>query len=214
VAIYQTKNNNSVITLPAWSLFTLYLFFPLLQAYKKPVSKGQGHEAVYLDRTIEFLSMSSNLIETFSDTRPVSSLDDHRLATNQEVLDYLNKWEMDAQSHTELSKSEIARRILSDKLRFDFSSMVTGFHEVCNIALERFPGSTISPFRTNSDLVENIFCQERGHNGQNSNPTYAQYGPTMNSIILGQRTTTTSSNTGSVENLCFLKNGPLRSSKK
>ena len=111
------------------------------------MSKGQGHEAVYLDRTIEFLSMSSNLIETFSDTRPVSSLDDHRLATNQEVLDYLNKWEMDAQSHTELSKSEIARRILSDKLRFDISSMVTDFHEVCNIALERFPGSTISLFR-------------------------------------------------------------------
>lgn len=167
------------------------------------MSQGQGHEVVYLDKTIEFLSMTSNLVETFSDTRPVSSLDDHRLVTNQEVLDYFNNWEADAQTHTELRKPEIAKRLLSDKLRFGISSMVIGFHEVCKIALDRFPGSTISPFRTNSDLVENIFCQERGHNGQNTNPTYAQYGPTINSIILGQTTTTSSSNTGSVENLCF-----------
>lgn len=33
----------------------------LLQAYKKHVPQGQGHEAVYLDKTIEFLSMTSNL---------------------------------------------------------------------------------------------------------------------------------------------------------
>lgn len=178
------------------------------------MSQGQGHEAVYLDKTIEFLSMTSNLVETFSDTMPVSSLDDHRLVTNQEVLDCFNNWEADAQTHTELRKSEIAKRLLSDKLRFDISSMVIGFHEVCKIAFDRSPGSTISPFRTKSDLVENIFCQERGHNGQNTNPTYAQYGPTINSIILGQTTTTSSSNTGSAENLCFLKNGPLHLTKK
>lgn len=158
--------------------------------------------------------MTSSLVETFADTRPVSSLDDHRLARNQEVLDYLTTWEKDAENQTDLRKSERSKRLLSDKLRFDLSSMIIGFHEVCKIALQRFPGSTISPFRTNSDLVENVFCQERGHNGQNSNPTYAQYGPTMNGIILGQTTTTTSSNTGSVENLCFFKNGPLRPSNK
>ena len=50
--------------------------------------------------------------------------------------------------------------------------MVIGFHEV--------PPSTISPFRTNSDLVENIFCREQGHNGQNSNPTYPQYSSKVN----------------------------------
>ncbi len=83
--------------------------------------------------------------------------------------------------------------------------MILGFYEICKIASTQYPGSTVSPFRTNSDLVENIFCQERGHNGQNSNPTYAQYVPTMNSIILGQSTTTNRSNTRSVENLAFFK---------
>ena len=91
--------------------------------------------------------------------------------------------------------------------------MIIGFREVCRIAFARVPGSTISPSRTNSDLVKNIFCQERDHNGKNSNPTYAQYGPTMNSIILGQTTTTNCSNTGSVENLTFFKKGSLKPRK-
>lgn len=124
---------------------------------------------------------------------------------NEQVLTYLQKWEQDAEDHQELSKAERAKCLLSYKLRFDISSMIIGFKEVCNMGFSRFVGSTISPLHTNSNLVENIFCQERGHNGQTSNPTYAQYGPTMNSILLGQTTTTNCSNTGSVENLTFFK---------
>ena len=157
--------------------------------------------------------MASKIVDTFADKRPISSLDDHRLALNEQVLSYIQNWVQDAESHQELRKADREKRLLSYKPRFDLSSMIIGFPEVCKIAFERFPGSTISPSRTNSDLVENIFCQERGHNGQNSNPTYAQYGPTMNSIILGQTTTTNCSNTGSVENLTFYKNGNLRPKK-
>ena len=83
--------------------------------------------------------------------------------------------------------------------------MIVGFHEVCNIAFQRYPGSTISSFRTNSDLVGNVFCQTRGKNGQNANPTYVQYGPTMNGIIISQTTITSRSKTSSVENLSFYK---------
>lgn len=183
------------------------------QAYKRYMSQRRGSEPEHLDGTIAFINMTSKLIYTFADIRPISSLDDHRLAMNHEILEYFQKWEMDAQSHQELSKADCARRLLSQKLRFDISSMIIGFQEVCKIAFIRFPGSTISPFRTNSDLVENVFCQETGNNGQNSNPTYAQYGPTMNSILLRQTTTTSCSNTGSVENLTFFKSGNLRSNK-
>lgn len=156
------------------------------QAYERYMSQRQESEPGHLDGTIAFINMTSKLIDTFADTRPISSLDDHRLAMNHEILEYFQKWEMDAESHQELSKADRARRLLSQKLRFDISSMIIGFQEVCKIAFIRFPGSTISPFRTNSDLAENVFCQERGNNGQNSNPPYAQYGPTMNSILLGQ----------------------------
>ena len=55
----------------------------------------------------------------------------------------------------------------------------------------------------NSDLLENSFCQARGGNGQNSNPTYSQYGPTMNSILLGQTSSTTKSNTGETSSFSF-----------
>ena len=182
------------------------------------MSQRQESEPEHLDGTIAFINMTSKLIDTFADTRPISSLGDHRLAMNHEILEYfqkweMEKWEMDAESHQELSKADRARCLLSQKLRFDISSMIIGFQEVCKIALICFPGSTISPFRTNSDLVENVFCQERGNNGQNSNSTYAQYGPTMNSILLGQTTTTSCSNTGSLENLTFFKSGNLRSNK-
>lgn len=175
----------------------------------KETLQRQGN-AEYLDGTIEFVSMTSKIVATFADSRPISSLGDHRLALNQEVLEYMKIWETDTDLHQELSKTARGKRLLSQKLRFDISSMIIGFYEVCKIAFTRFPGSTISPFRTNSDLVENIFCQERGHNGQNSNPTYAQYAPTMNGIILGQTTTTSCSNTGSVENLTFFKKGNLK----
>ena len=149
--------------------------------------------------------MTSKIVDTFADRRPVSDLGDKRLAQNQQALDYFKNWEKDAASHTELDKTKQRKRLLSDKLRFDISSMIIGFYEICKLAFPRFPGSTISSFRTNSGLVENVFCQERGHNGQNSNPTYAQYGPTMNSILLGQSTHTNCSNTGSVERLTFFK---------
>ena len=179
--------------------------FASKKVYKRHL-QGQGKEAEYLDGTIEFVDMMSRLVDTFADRRPISSLDDHRMVLNEQVLTYLQKWEQDEQGHQELSKAERAKRLLSYKLRFDISSMIIEFQEVCKIAFSRFR----APSRTNGNLVENIFCQERGHNGQNSNPTYAQYGPTMNSILLGQTTTTNCSNTGSVENLTFFKNGNLK----
>jgi len=115
--------------------------------------------------------MASKIVDTIADKRPISSLDDHRLALNEQVLSYIQNWVQDADSHRELRKADREKRLISYKLRFDLSSIIIGFRQVCKIVFERFPGSTISPFRTNSDLFENIFCQERGDNGQNSNPT-------------------------------------------
>jgi hypothetical protein len=44
----------------------------------------------------------------------------------------------------------------------------------------------IIPSRVNSDVIENLFCQERSlHNGANTNPTFLGYCRTINSIILG-----------------------------
>jgi 5-enolpyruvylshikimate-3-phosphate synthase len=50
--------------------------------------------------------MMSKLIDMFADSQPISSLNDHRLALNSEVLAYLRQWQADADFHQELSKTE------------------------------------------------------------------------------------------------------------
>lgn len=57
--------------------------------------------------------------------------------------------------------------------------------------------ASIIPCRLNSDVIENIFCQQRTLlNGANTNPTYLGYCYSMNSVILGQATISRKSNTG------------------
>lgn len=90
--------------------------------------------------------------------------------------------------------------------------MITGFQQLCEVVRTKCPGGGVVPSRTNSNIVENVFCQERGRNGQNDNPNYDQYCHTMNGIILGQRITTKKSNTGNVEDLTFFT--PSRLVKK
>ena len=51
----------------------------------------------------------------------------------------------------------------------------------------RYKGQGLTPSRFNSDLAENIFCQQRGlYNGNSTNPNYYSYCSTMNNIIFGQ----------------------------
>ena len=56
----------------------------------------------------------------------------------------------------------------------------------------------IVPSRINSDIIENIFCQQRAlYHGAtcNTNPNYNEYRTGINSIILG-KTTSRKSNAG------------------
>jgi hypothetical protein len=73
---------------------------------------------------------------------------------------------------------------------------VTGFNEFCQHKFTR-SDSSIIPGRVNSDVIENLFCQERSlHNGANTNPTFLGYCRTINSNILGQSTISRKSNAG------------------
>lgn len=57
--------------------------------------------------------------------------------------------------------------------------------------------ASIIPCRLNSDVVENVFGQQRTlHNGANTNPTHLGYCYSMNSVILGRATISRKSNTG------------------
>ncbi len=70
--------------------------------------------------------------------------------------------------------------------------------------LTRFPGSCIKPAIVNQDVVENHFCQLKGANGQNDNPTYQIVQGTQNSIIFGQTTISKKCNSGTTsKNISF-----------
>lgn len=93
----------------------------------------------------------------------------------------------------------------SEKTIFDLYSMIIGFKQIFSIAFKANPGVYIFACRTNSDIVEDVFYQQQGRNEPNDNPRYVDYEPTMNGALLGQTTTTSKSNTGSIESLPFLK---------
>ncbi|KAJ8302643.1 hypothetical protein KUTeg_019039 [Tegillarca granosa] len=85
---------------------------------------------------------------------------------------------------------------ISHVTRQDIISSLLGFEELCHYKL-KLSHSSIIPRRVNSDVVENIFCQQRTlHNGANTNPTYLGYCRSLNSVVFGETSVSRKSNTG------------------
>lgn len=82
---------------------------------------------------------------------------------------------------------------ITSETRTDINSSFVGFVSLCKLFLTG--QNSINPGYLNSDIVENLFGQQRGlRNGMNTNPTVAQYGPANTAIILGQCTVSNKSN--------------------
>ena len=64
------------------------------------------------------------------------------------------------------------------------------------IKKDNIPSSVIKPIIINQDVVENIFCQVRAQNAQNSHPNYALYMNSVNTVSITQTLTSPKSNTG------------------
>ena len=149
--------------------------------------------------------MTSILVKNFTSPLPYASTEDERFIENRRVLNWIEDWEIEVSGRVDLNASDRNKLIFSDKLLFDLKSMIIGFEQICSISFQLNPGCIIKSMFVNSDLVENIFCQVRGGNGQNNNPTYSQDGPTINSILLGQTCSTSKSNTGKTSSFSFSK---------
>lgn len=131
------------------------------------------------------------------------------------MLDDCVSWLQDQIDETKESQGTPAERnkkIISEKTIFDVLSMSLGFRRVCQSITKN--GGMILPSSFNSDIVENVFCQQRGRHGQNDNPTYLQYADGMNGILLAQSITTLKSNTGDVGSFPFCKPKKLHQSSK
>ncbi|KAK3108741.1 hypothetical protein FSP39_014554 [Pinctada imbricata] len=147
-----------------------------------------------LDSTIDFLENTSVMINIFRDSRPIIDHSDDRLRALRDVLTFFIKWENSVKKDTSIQNKE--KFLISHQTREDIVSCILGFVELCDQRLKN-GSSSIIPSRLNSDVVENLFCQQRTlHNGANSNPTYLGYCRTINSVVLGQSSISRKSNTG------------------
>lgn len=162
----------------------------LMGMYQKSLG-GAGAE---LTAPMELLKNTSVLIKNFRDKRPIVDSSDDRLKQNHDAMDFFINWEKQIMADQSVKKNETC--LISHQTRQDIISSILGFEELCMHKLKKQSASII-PCRLNSDVIENIFCQQRTlHNGANTNPTYLGYCYSMNSVILGQATISRKSNTG------------------
>jgi hypothetical protein len=155
----------------------------LMQEYKNSLGQAGGK----LDVTIELLQCTSVLIKNFRDSRPITDASDERLQENYDALQWFIKWENSVKQDSTIQNKE--KHLISHQTRQDIVSSVLGFDELCKHKFKKSHASIV-PSRVNSDVIENIFCQQRTlHNGANTNPTY------LNSVILGQASVSRKSNT-------------------
>ncbi|CAC5415159.1 unnamed protein product [Mytilus coruscus] len=166
----------------------------LMELYRNSLGDGGS-----LDATIELLKCTSVLIKNCRDSRPITDISDDRLKDNRDAMDWFVHWENSVKNNATIKNKE--KCLISHQTRQDIISAVLGFEELCLYKLKKSNASII-PNRINSDVIENIFCQQRTlHNGANSNPTYLGYCHSINSVILGQASVSKKSNTGGVEEI-------------
>ena len=163
----------------------------------KLYQESLGEAGRKLDGTVEILTHTSALIRNFRDSRPITEVTDDRLKENNDALQWFVRWEQTIREDKLIKNKE--KHLISQQTREDIISSIMGFEELCIHKLKSSSASII-PSRVNSDVIENIFCQQRTlHNGANSNPTYLGYCHSVNSVILGQASISRKSNVGGGE---------------
>jgi hypothetical protein len=180
----------------------------LMVQYKNSLKNG-----AVLDSAIELLTQTSELISIFRDKRPIKSMDDTRLSSLKAIRQWFREWRNEISNEEQSAK--LREKMLPSKTCLDdIDCLLATFSFVTTTHLKRFPGMGLYPFRYNSDIIENNFCQVRGlHNGMKTNPTYLEYQSTMNSVILGESVVSKSRKSNANPNTNPYKVDPIRKRK-
>lgn len=138
------------------------------------------------------LKRTSKLLNIFKDRRPIKDINDKRLHDLKDVLKWFMDWE----------ESEEQHNLMSTETREDLRFLLSGFESLCTTSLKDVHHAIV-PGYINSDIIENIFSQQRGlHHGANSNPNYLQYCYGTNSITIGQSVISNKSNSARRKSTC------------
>lgn len=146
-----------------------------------------------LSSAISLLEHTSILTDIFCNSnQPIFSICDSRIESLNNTLKFFNDWE---KSIIDSVLYMASKNLITQETRDDINSSGAGFLSLCTLMLGK--GNSINPGYFNSDIVENLFGQQRGiRNGLNANPTLKQYGPSNTAIILGQCSVSNKSNSG------------------
>lgn len=163
----------------------------LMTCYSQTLNAaGQAEMASVL----QFLKYTSSIVSLFTDSRPIKDIHDARLKSFSEVYSFFKAWESEHLQSDEKNKRH--KSLVTMETREDIDFTYYGFMSLVKKTLFELK-IEIVPSRINSDIIENIFCQQRAlYHGANTNPNYNEYRTGINSIILGQTTTSTKSNAG------------------
>lgn len=174
------------------NLATDVLNADMLHLMKKYSETLPDEEQQKLTSSILLLQHTSVLVDLFLDTqRPITSMADKRIDFARKALDFFNRWEEEV---IEL-KLNTSKHLLTAETRDDLNLAVMGFFAVAEKVVGK--SRTLRAGYFNSDLIENVFCQQRGmKHGCCTNPTVSQYGPAINAIVLGQMGISRKSNAG------------------
>lgn len=159
----------------------------LMTCYSETLSPAVQNE---MTSVLEFLKYTSAMVSLFTDSRPIKDMSDTRLKTFSEVYSFFKAWE------SEHDSTKRDKCLMTLETREDLDFTYHGFMSLVSLAITKLK-TEIVPSRINSDIIENVFCQQRSlYHGANTNPSYNEYRTGINSIVLGQTSTSRKSNAG------------------
>jgi hypothetical protein len=181
----------------------------------KTYQKTLGEKGQALNGAIEFLEQTSKLIDIFRDFRPIKSKEDSRLNALLSISDLFQQWSTFIEQNKDIPNNQKSKKLLSAQCTEDIQSCIKGFVSLCLKVLQNSSAMYITPALINSDIVENVFNQQRStYHGANANPNALQYKRAINSVIVGQNVVSKKSNVGKSTHgalpYSFAKKQPLR----
>ena len=144
-----------------------------------------GTDGEKLDGTIALLEQTSIIVDFSSDFRFICNKDDPRLHKLQKVLAWFHDW-VRAVECSGQTKPQQNRCLMTKAAREDLDSTVMGLSHLCKVHFAKCDRS-LCPARLNSDVIENVFCQQRAlQHGANDNPDLLQYSHGITTLVLTQ----------------------------
>lgn len=158
----------------------------MLHAFKT-YQNSLGEKGAVLYGLVELLEQTSLLIQIFRDMRPICDNTDDRLSQLKSIDLWFSFWESSIEHNASIPKNKKSKCLMSKQCHEDIHSSIKGFLSLCDLVFSMNSSTVVTPGLINSDVIENIFNQQRStYNGANTNPNAAQYKKTINSIVLGQ----------------------------